>query len=224
MKKGGESRPAPGLCWWLFIVLAVCSASFMGAMLGTRFVLEGKLGAPCKRGAEDDGGAAGKVTPEGGGETMSWSQDDVAVAAPTPASTAPAAAPVNSGGGGVRKSAFDVDARMRQQWREITAMCSKRLYKSCANIDRWGAHWPRCGRILVVATMPAETRQTVNLSSCFRSTWTDSSKTRFSALEFAGLGSWSTFTIKTHDRRDRPKAKGGDTWAITLREEDQQLK
>ena len=87
---------------------------------------------------------------------------------------------------------FDMDTRTRTQWQRLIAICNKRNYTSCKDIDK--------------------TR------------WTDATKSVISELSFAGLGAWSTFKISSLTAQGMKKSTGGDTWFITLRDEEQRLK
>ena len=194
----------------------------MGAMLGTRYAMEGArgAGAPCLTttavGSNGDrmntaaaaagGGAAPGLEDGDSGEDRAAKKVPGAGGAASPAASA--AAGGGTGGTNSQRPAvgvgigpaassvvgrgFNVDARMRVQWQEITAMCNWRNYSSCRSVDR--------------------------------STWTEASKSEISGLDFAGLGAWSTFKITSRDKQGRLKTKGGDTWAITLREDTHKLK
>ena len=66
-----------------------------------------------------------------------------------------------------------------------------------------------------------------NYTSCRdieKTSWTDASKSVISELRFAGLGAWSTFGIATYTAQGTAKSRGGDSWFVTLRDEEQRLK
>ena len=165
MLKKASSHGGGGPSWlWVILIFAIGGASFMGAMLGTMYGLDGRTagGQPCLTGTEsqpaDRGGGlvtAGHII--GTADSPAEDLHDAAVNSGSAATTAGpsgvgskpktseggaiGAAPSRGGSGSASAApsgrGFNVDARMRVQWQEITAMCNNRNYTSCAAVDRY---------------------------------------------------------------------------------------